>query len=1161
MTKRQFGQIAALVWVSVLGGIALAWPTLVMTLEEFFPKNGLMTTIFACVLLFFFMLLVHAMISDRVLVPEKIQDEHQVQVEERRKKIEQDADTAAKAGRKKEAMQLYESGGMLMSALKVAEDLHETESMVRLYSKLGRHDRARKCYTEMKDYEGAAYESGLMGEVDQAKEYYRQAAQVRESKGATPRELAPLLNRCGESYKAAQLYEEAGMFKQAAECYDLVGDRDNFRRCNSQASAIEMYERQSGQSEKNSEAYKADLRHSGELLESVGDYFGAGEQFLEAGLPLRAAASYEKFQEWERAARAYEAGGQTDKATEMRRNVRALPQWTRPDPTGTGSGTGGVRTPFGFPSMHPGTGSSQGTPGIQYPGMPTPGTGPVQTPPYPGMGAQQPGAPGQFPYPQQAQLPGQPHYPPQAQYPGQPQYPQQAQYPQPGAGYPPQFSAPPPVVVVSAPPSMPPIPSSMPAAPFIPVAQQQFVPIYIMGGGGRGAPAMPGGFSIDAGSGAQIRTPGTDSGLRSGAPAYSLGGPIAPDERNVYPSVPGGTITPPIVGGGFGTDSRERMTQYMRQGRYIDAAECAKNDNDWIMAAALYEQGGELIAAADIYRQIGKISDAAACLEKAEDAKGAALLLLAVGRVDDAVKILVRALERRSDSHLAVFLGDVLIRHGEYAMAAKYLREIIAPEGVNSDNAEVFYRYARLFEANKAFEEAVRIYREMILAGAESEDVNKREAKLSKLLSVEEEGDDWPKSDGGRIAAASMVEDALKRALTGSAGIPLPDDEDQSIREDDTPSTNPPVRGFRFAPPADLEPAGPKERKRKTHVPMVELSLFGPSTVDSINLPSSQFQRRDEDSQSQSRPSSAPQGPLEGEKPPTEQPAAVADAPEAFARGAQNVGNRYQVVRQLARGGMGIIYEATDTVLGRSVALKVIQRSNASAEELQQFLLEARVVAQLSHPNVVTIYDVGILDMKHYIAMELIKGGSLIEWVKQEKAFQLKEALRVFIEVARGLQAAHEAGIVHRDIKPGNLLLTEKREAKIVDFGVAMLCRSVAGISEHSFSRLAGTPGYMAPEQILGEELLPRCDIYALGITLFYMLVGEPPHRICKQSRQHEIFDFTLTGKLPSLKEHRPDIPAAIEQIYRYCTALKPEDRYQSIDAFLPVVEQWYLAL
>jgi len=241
-----------------------------------------------------------------------------------------------------------------------------------------------------------------------------------------------------------------------------------------------------------------------------------------------------------------------------------------------------------------------------------------------------------------------------------------------------------------------------------------------------------------------------------------------------------------------------------------------------------------------------------------------------------------------------------------------------------------------------------------------------------------------------------------------------------------------------------------------------------------------------------------------------------------------------------------------DTMLGRDVALKLLQSSEGDAEELQQFLLEARAIARLNHQNVVAVYDIGLMDLRHYIAMEMVRGSNLRELVVKQRRLPVADAMRYFHEIARGLQAAHEAGIVHRDIKPANVLLTEKGVVKLADFGLAKLARKEGeGDGEATMFKTAGTPGYMAPEQIEGGEIGPQADIYALGVSLFFMLTGATPAAIAGKKGRNDIFDFQLNGDMPALRHVRDDVPPEVEALYAGCTMRKASDRYQSIAALL----------
>src|ERR671932_2576855 len=205
------------------------------------------------------------------------------------------------------------------------------------------------------------------------------------------------------------------------------------------------------------------------------------------------------------------------------------------------------------------------------------------------------------------------------------------------------------------------------------------------------------------------------------------------------------------------------------------------------------------------------------------------------------------------------------------------------------------------------------------------------------------------------------------------------------------------------------------------------------------------------------------------------------------------VDNRYDVVRPLGSGGMGEVYLARDRVLGRDVALKVLRRQYAGDEEFaERFKREAKSAASLSHPNIVQVYDRGETEEKaSYIAMEYVPGGTLKERISTEGPLGAKDAAALGAQVAEALGAAHDRGIVHRDIKPQNVLLTASGGAKVADFGIA---RAGSSATISRTGSVMGTAGYMSPEQALGEPATPTSDLYSLGVVLYEALTGRLPY-------------------------------------------------------------------
>jgi serine/threonine protein kinase len=199
---------------------------------------------------------------------------------------------------------------------------------------------------------------------------------------------------------------------------------------------------------------------------------------------------------------------------------------------------------------------------------------------------------------------------------------------------------------------------------------------------------------------------------------------------------------------------------------------------------------------------------------------------------------------------------------------------------------------------------------------------------------------------------------------------------------------------------------------------------------------------------------------------------------------------RYQIVRELGRGAMGVVYEATDPQIGRAVALKTVRLDALSinAEELaQRFKNEARAAGRLNHPNIVTIYDAGEEDGVLYIAMELLEGHTL-HALLAERRLPVERAIDIGRQICAGLQFAHSKGIIHRDIKPGNVIVASQGFVKITDFGIAR-----SGETMTLTGQVLGTPHYMSPEQVLGKDLDPRSDLFSVGVILYEMLTGERP--------------------------------------------------------------------
>ncbi|MFW5993568.1 MAG: Stk1 family PASTA domain-containing Ser/Thr kinase [Halanaerobiaceae bacterium] len=252
--------------------------------------------------------------------------------------------------------------------------------------------------------------------------------------------------------------------------------------------------------------------------------------------------------------------------------------------------------------------------------------------------------------------------------------------------------------------------------------------------------------------------------------------------------------------------------------------------------------------------------------------------------------------------------------------------------------------------------------------------------------------------------------------------------------------------------------------------------------------------------------------------------------------------NRYEINKELGRGGMAVVYEATDIMLDRQVALKMLRPEYASDEEfIKKIRYEARAVARISHPNVVNIYDIGQTDNYHYLVMENIIGQNLKEIINARNKLPIIEALDIASQIASALHVAHESDIVHCDIKPHNIILTPENQVKVTDFGIARAVSSTVTLD--MTDSVVGSAHYFSPEQAKGGEITPLTDIYSLGIVLFEMLSGKVPYT----------GETAVTVALKHIKEPVPDlsnynqsIPEEVNNLVKKALAKDPDDRFSS---------------
>jgi len=253
---------------------------------------------------------------------------------------------------------------------------------------------------------------------------------------------------------------------------------------------------------------------------------------------------------------------------------------------------------------------------------------------------------------------------------------------------------------------------------------------------------------------------------------------------------------------------------------------------------------------------------------------------------------------------------------------------------------------------------------------------------------------------------------------------------------------------------------------------------------------------------------------------------------------------RYRLVAQQGSGGMAVIYKAIDQELGRTVAIKILRPSLTSDPDfLKRFKNEARNVANLNHPNIVTVYDVGSDDNTHYIVMEFIDGSDLKKLIRKDTKLPVDVAVDLGIQICAGIGLAHRAGLVHADVKPQNVLLTSNRQAKVTDFGIAQAFSDTSSSERQSV--VWGSPHYFAPEQARGEKPSPASDVYSIGIVIFEMLTGQLPY---SGNSQQELAMAHIRDDIPRVTEVNPAVPEELSRIIYKVMSKEPAGRYRMAD-------------
>jgi tRNA A-37 threonylcarbamoyl transferase component Bud32 len=495
------------------------------------------------------------------------------------------------------------------------------------------------------------------------------------------------------------------------------------------------------------------------------------------------------------------------------------------------------------------------------------------------------------------------------------------------------------------------------------------------------------------------------------------------------------------------------------------------------VAAALFQQAGELIEAGESYLQAGQLEAAASCMRQAGETKRAAEI---GGRYYEGQGKWKEAGLAYEDAGNFRRAGDCFSKAHEPELAAE-----------NYERAHEYYGAGFAMVHAKKWEAAVRLFQ---LLPEDHPHFNESRSLLGRSF--------FELKDYAHCAAT------LENHLLG-----------QKVKKDNI--------DYFWMLALAYEQLGKLESSREVFL-----------KIRSVDVAYRDVAQRLSSVQSRISMAGAGQGPAAISSMPTmATPRPEGGKSPVMSMVENTLKNRYELEKELGRGGMGVVYKARDKQLDRPVALKYLGSLVDESEEYRQrFQREARAAAQVTHPNILSIYDIGVDEGSSYIAMEYIDGPNLNQYLKKKGRLSTREAVNYILQACSALEAIHRAGIVHRDIKPDNILIANGGLVKLMDFGLAK------GYGQRLTAShvIMGTPCYMSPEQARGEDVDHRSDIYAMGLVLYELLLGETVFN------SGNVLQRQVTEMPPPPSERVEGIPALLDQIIMKCIAKNPDERIQT---------------
>jgi tetratricopeptide (TPR) repeat protein len=555
--------------------------------------------------------------------------------------------------------------------------------------------------------------------------------------------------------------------------------------------------------------------------------------------------------------------------------------------------------------------------------------------------------------------------------------------------------------------------------------------------------------------------------------------------------------------------AREVARQLQSKGQTAQAAALLEQSGQKAQAAALLAQAGDQARAVQLYLEANQPEEAARLLAKSGDDMAAARYRAeaALKRGDRALA--ARELEAAGDPARA---AELYVDLGDAATAAKLYEKVGDLHGAAAQYraAQDLPNAARCYEAIKDWMSAAAVYQQLQqLEGAlRCLGLAERWYEMGALLIKNERMEEAlvafqrvPLAAAEFRAAAELSGDILLSRNQGAIAL----ERYRAAAQDQAPRAQNLTIFYKIA--VCLDTLGEQEEARRAYERVLAVDYYfkdAKTRMERLNA------------------RAMPTNP----------------SPPATPRGNE----RYQIIAEIARGGMGVVYRARDKVLDREIAYKILSESlKNNPVAVKYFLREAKAAASLSHPNIVAVFDAGEQDGEYYMAMELLSGDTLKGLVTRSGPFQEKLLRYIVQHACRGLSYAHAKSIVHRDIKSGNIMLTRDRSVKLMDFGLAKSIEQTT--NDHT--KAIGTPFYMSPEQILGKDLDHRSDLYSLGVTLFECATGTVPFYKGELSYHH------LHTPPPQPRALNPNLSPQMEEIILKLLQKDPDQRFPSADAIL----------